>query len=134
MKRSTKLLPTISETKKRGSVKVITQVIPSNKRMRTIMASAKPMLRVFARCSMGSLLETMEMKMMLSMPSTTSKKVSVTRASHASAVKKISMVEREMGLVWGTKIEEEIEHSNSTCPESRCQHLVGSALNIQVPA
>jgi hypothetical protein len=54
------------------------------------MASIKPIFRVFALYSMGSLFETIEMKMILSMPNTTSKKVSVNSAIQASAVRKIS--------------------------------------------
>ena len=45
---------------------VITQVMVSKRRILTPIASNKPMLRVLARISMGSLLETIEMKMILS--------------------------------------------------------------------
>jgi hypothetical protein len=96
MNLSVREVPITSETVNKGSVKVITQVIPNKSKILTSMARISPMLRVLALCSTGSLLDTIEMKMMLSMPRTTSKKVRVSKASHASAVKKISMVERRV--------------------------------------
>jgi hypothetical protein len=68
------------------------------------------MLRVFARSSTGKRLETMEIKMMLSMPNTTSKNVRVSSANQASAVRKISIsgVYRSFFFLYRLKIGEEL--------------------------
>ena len=76
---------------KSGSVNPIIHVIPNRKHILTIMANASPVLRALWRNSSGSLFETMEIKMMLSMPSTISRKQSVRRASQASAFRNISI-------------------------------------------
>src|SRR5260221_10741150 len=65
--------------------------MPIKKPMRTNIAKKRPVLRALGRSSSGSLLETIEMKMMLSMPSTISKKQSVSNASHVSALRNNSI-------------------------------------------
>jgi hypothetical protein len=63
----------------------MTQVIVSNKRILTSIARRRPRFRVLDLISTGRRLETMEMKMILSIPKTTSKNVRVNKASQASA-------------------------------------------------
>ena len=75
----------------RGSTKPMIHVIPRRKQILTIMANASPVLRACRRNSSGSLLETMEIKITLSMPSTISRKQRVRRASQASAFRNISI-------------------------------------------
>ncbi len=67
-----------------GSVRrTITAMAPS-KPSRITSASAMPICRVRARCASGSLLLSNEMKIRLSMPSTTSITMSVASAAHAA--------------------------------------------------
>jgi hypothetical protein len=92
-------------TPNNGSVNFITQVMVSNRTILTPMASISPILRVRALISTGKRFETIEMKMMLSIPKTTSKKVRVSKASHVSGFRKISM-RGVYGVVWWLKIAE----------------------------
>ena len=53
-----------------------------SKPMRMNMAMNKPMRRAISCLALGSLLTKIEMKMMLSMPSTNSRMVRVAKATH----------------------------------------------------
>ena len=50
--------------------------------MRMNIAMNNPMRRAISCCALGNLLTKIEMKMMLSMPSTNSSKVKVAKATH----------------------------------------------------
>jgi hypothetical protein len=67
-------------TVKSGSVRRMTQVIEKSSRMRMSMASPKPTRRASAGRFSGSLSVRIEIKMMLSMPSTISSAVRVKSA------------------------------------------------------
>ena len=73
-------------TVKNGAVSRMTQVMDSSSRIRVTMARPSPRIRALSRFSWGSLPTRMEMKMMLSMPSTISSAVSVRSAIHASGL------------------------------------------------
>ena len=73
-------------TSKSGSVRLTTQLMPSSSRMRMPIAARMPTRRALSRCSSGSLLARMEMKMMLSMPRTISSAVSVSSATQTSGL------------------------------------------------
>jgi hypothetical protein len=77
---------------KSGAFSPTIQVIPSSSRTRKISARVKPILRARPCWSWGSLPATIEIKMMLSMPSTISIKVSVRRLIQVSTLKKISNI------------------------------------------
>lgn len=78
-------------TSKRGSLNFITHVMVSRRSILTPMARTRPIFLVRARISMGRRLETIEIKMMLSMPRTTSKNVRVINANQVSGLRKISI-------------------------------------------
>jgi hypothetical protein len=79
-------------TLKSGSTSPITHASASSSRMRVIIASASPVFRAFACWCSGSFPERIEMKTMLSIPSTISSAVSVANAIHMSGLVSHSMV------------------------------------------
>jgi hypothetical protein len=68
------------------------QVIPNNKPILKIRARESPIFLALACLSAGSLLDTMEIKIILSTPNTISKNVSVSRATHDCGCRSISMI------------------------------------------
>jgi hypothetical protein len=68
---------------KSGAVSLTIHASESSSSTRMIIAIARPMVRAFFCCSIGSLPDRMEMKMTLSMPRTISRTVNVNRAIHA---------------------------------------------------
>src|SRR2546426_766683 len=70
-------------TVKRGSVRPLIQTRTNNRPIRMNMARARPILRASSLLGSGSLSTRMEMKMTLSMPSTSSSAVSVRKAIQA---------------------------------------------------
>jgi hypothetical protein len=56
-----------------------------------IRARTKPVMRALFCFSLGSLFDTIDMNMILSIPSTISRKVSVSNATQLSGLRKISM-------------------------------------------
>ena len=60
-----------------------TQASEASSRMRVSMAPASPTVRARGRCAFGRRPDRIEMKMMLSMPSTISSAVRVASAIHA---------------------------------------------------
>ncbi|CAM5610321.1 hypothetical protein RLIN73S_01789 [Rhodanobacter lindaniclasticus] len=74
-----------------GAVSPTIQAIASNKPSRDTAASMMPRRRALSRCCGGSLPARIEMKMMLSMPSTSSSAVSVARAIQTSGLASCSM-------------------------------------------
>ena len=83
-----KSLPEISRarTVNSGFLSCITHVILSSSRMRVSIAKPSPRNRARGLSATGSLSTRMEMKTMLSMPSTISITVSVSRAIQASGL------------------------------------------------
>jgi hypothetical protein len=74
----------LPNTVKTGAVsRTINEISPSSTRRR-ISARPMPMRRALERCASGSLLVRIEMKIRLSMPSTTSMAMSVSNAAHAT--------------------------------------------------
>src|SRR6187551_3516170 len=73
--------PKGSETS--GLVSRVSHTMENSSAMRVSMASARPVMRADSRCAGGSRLTRIEMKMMLSMPSTISSADSVMNAIHA---------------------------------------------------
>jgi hypothetical protein len=73
-------------TENSGEVSCITQVIDSSNRMRVTMAKPRPRRRPMLRCSGGRRPTRIEMKMMLSTPSTISSATRVMRAIQPSGV------------------------------------------------
>jgi hypothetical protein len=74
-----------------GAVRPTIQAIAISKANRVTAASNMPTLRARPRCSGGSLPARMEMKMMLSMPSTSSSAVRVASAIQVSGFNRNSM-------------------------------------------
>src|SRR5690606_21422959 len=66
-----------------GVVKRITHAMEASSARRIIMAAPKPRRRAFCCCSLGSFATTRERKIILSIPSTISRIVSVPKAIHA---------------------------------------------------
>ena len=66
-----------------GFVSFVSHTMENSSAMRVSIASARPVMRADSRRSGGSRLTRIEMKMMLSMPSTISSADSVTNAIHA---------------------------------------------------
>ena len=66
-----------------GAVRRMIQVMENRSAMRDTMATARPAIRALACCRAGRRSAKMAIKMMLSMPSTISKAVRVTRAAQA---------------------------------------------------
>src|SRR6266705_6626972 len=80
-----------------GAVRRMIHASAASRAMRVTIAPANPTRRARACCAAGSLPARIEMKMMLSMPSTISSTVSVSRPSHTSGLAK-----RVIGNVrWG---------------------------------
>lgn len=75
-----------SDRKECGSFNCMTQVMQRSSSIRVTIAKARPRKRAFARCASGSLSTRMEIKTMLSIPSTISMTVSVSRAIQASGL------------------------------------------------
>src|SRR5690606_40085862 len=75
-----------------GFFMAMSNVIPNNIAIRINIAKKSPIRVALLRCSSGSFPVTIEMKMMLSIPSTTSKKVKVAKAAHVSGLDKNSIV------------------------------------------
>src|SRR5690606_5100161 len=76
---------------KRGAVRPITQEIAKSSRIRVSIASPSPRLRARACWAWGSFPERIDMKMMLSIPRTTSNTVRVSSATHVSGLESHSM-------------------------------------------
>jgi hypothetical protein len=76
----------------KGFVKPIIHVIHIKRAILNKSAAASPIVLTLACFSSGNLLETIEIKIILSIPSTISKKVKVANAIHASTDKKISII------------------------------------------
>jgi hypothetical protein len=72
--------------------------IPNKRPILKKRASINPSLLAFACCSTGNLLETIEIKMMLSTPRTISKKVKVSNAIQVSDCMKISIAKGVFGI------------------------------------
>ena len=69
--------------------------------MRVSIAKARPTTRARGCCATGSLAARMEMKMMLSMPSTSSSSVRVAKATHISGSRTHSMPRLlRLGSIW----------------------------------
>ena len=66
--------------------------IPNKSTIRKPIASSKPMFTAFFCCSFGNLLDAIEIKIILSTPSTISKNVKVNNAIHASGLEKTSNI------------------------------------------
>ena len=71
---------------KTGAVRPTIQEIVASSSSRMISAAPMPSRRALCRCSAGSLLVRIEMKIRLSMPSTTSIATRVTSAAHPSGL------------------------------------------------
>jgi hypothetical protein len=67
----------------RGAVSPMSHLIDSSRRIRVTSAKARPMVRARACWARGSLPARIEMKMTLSIPRTISRKLNVTRLTHA---------------------------------------------------
>ena len=80
-----------ASTVNKGAVKPMIHVNRNNKPMRMNMARNKPILRACSRCAAGNLSTRMEMKMTLSMPSTSSSAVSVAKAIQAAGEERSSI-------------------------------------------
>lgn len=79
-------------TENNGFENPIIQVIPINNAILNISAKASPSVRVLPCLSSGSLFVTIDMNIILSIPSTISSKVIVASANQASIEKNISML------------------------------------------
>ena len=75
----------------------MTQASDNSNRMRVIMAPPSPRTRALCRCWGGSLPTRIEMKMMLSMPSTISRRVNVASAIQALGSNNQSNMSRSCG-------------------------------------
>ena len=74
-----------------GIVSRMIQAIDKRRRIRMPIAASKPVRRARSCWARGNLPDRMEMKMTLSTPRMTSRKVSVTRASRPSELNNASM-------------------------------------------
>jgi hypothetical protein len=77
-----------------GFVRRVSQTIENSSAMRVTIANARPVMRAVSRRSGGRRLTRMEMKMMLSMPSTISRADSVRNAIHACGSVSSSIIGR----------------------------------------
>ena len=106
-----------------GLVSEMTQLIPSSRPMRMNIASERPMRHARGRCAGGSFPVRIEMKTMLSTPSTISSSVSVSRATRFSPLR-ISVT----GLLrWGSHASDAALLAGSPASMRRCASSPSSA-------
>src|SRR5688572_3484115 len=83
-----------------GLVSRVSQTMENNRAMRVSIASARPVTRADSRRSGGSRLTRMEMKMMLSMPSTISSADNVTNVIQAWGSVSSSIIQAAGSWLW----------------------------------